>query len=446
MLIFPAKIAFFLNEAQESVIKDSCKLSDSGFLQNCNFFTTFVRILSNIHVKDQKLFLIVCLFLSSVFLISCGRFFLEDEGIENESIQALSGESSSNTILEGLNTTVTEITQTVGSDGILAGSFTVPSNGISFLLSIFKDSNANVTFYSLTDPDGADILSSTSTPNLYDDASGSLGSNDLSKAGYSNVLVPQSPSFSAKAGTWTFKAKANDQVKLTLRTGSTPSSTTIAVQPYITGTIWSASDLTSALSVMSNIYSSNGITLTINSTISISDTQYAEVSGTFTNSITSALISQGDNGAVNLFFIEDYSGNWSGILGNAAGIPGSMGIANSWNGVLSSLSAHASGTTLDSQLLGETAAHEMGHHLGLFHTTEQGGTEFDIITDTAECAKNSRDNDSNGQMSAEECDGYGANNLMFWTSWSSTSRSAGKKQETLSSHQQHVLKYSPLAQ
>ena len=97
-------------------------------------------------------------------------------------------------------------------------------------------------------------------------------------------------------------------------------------------------------------------------------------------------------------------------------------------------------------MLGETAAHEMGHQLGLFHTTEQGGIEFDIITDTAECAKSSRDNDSNGEMSAEECDGYGANNVMFWTPWSTASRSAGKKQETLSSHQQHVLKYSPLAQ
>ena len=195
---------------------------------------------------------------------------------------------------------------------------------------------------------------------------------------------------------------------------------------------------------MSGIYSDNGITLEINETIAISDTQYSAVSGTFTNITTSALISQGLTGAVNLFFIEDYSGNWSGILGNAAGIPGSMGIVNSWNGVLCSLSAHASGSTLDSQLLGETAAHEMGHQLGLFHTTESGGTVFDIISDTVECAI-SLDNNSNGQVSAEECEDYGANNVMFWTSWSTASRFSGKKQEALSDHQQHVLKYSPLA-
>ncbi|MDP7606537.1 MAG: hypothetical protein QGH68_06790, partial [SAR324 cluster bacterium] len=249
---------------------------------------------------------------------------------------------------------VAEITQTAGGNGYY-GSFIVPSNGISFLLSIFKDSHAIVEFYSLADPDGTDILSASSTPNLNNDASGSLGSS-----GYANVLVPQSPSFSAKAGTWTFKAYNNDRVSIALRTGSTPSAATITIQPYITGTTWSAGDISAALSVMSGIYSANGITLTINSTITISDTQYSAVSGTFTNSTTSALVTQGSTATVNLFFIEDYSGSWSGILGNAAGIPGSMGIANSWNGVLISLSAHASGATLKSHLLGETAAHEMG--------------------------------------------------------------------------------------
>ena len=334
--------------------------------------------------------------------------------------------------------TVSEITQTNSGDGYFTGSFVVPSDGISFLLSTHKDNNASVAFYSLSDPDGTDILSSSSTPNLNGVASGSLGGS-----GYANVLVPQSPSFSAKAGTWTFKAYNNDRVKLALRSRSTPTSTTIVVQPYITGTTWAAGDLTATLSVMSGIYSTNGITLTINSTITISDSQYAAISGTFTDSTTSALVSQGVTEGVNLFFIEDYSD--SEHLGNAAGIPGSMGIANSWNGVLINLSIHASGSTLKAQLLGETAAHEMGHQLGLFHTTEKWGTEFDIISDTAECSKSSRDYDRNGEMSAEECEGYGAENVMFWTAWSSSSRSAGKKQETLSSYQQQVLKYSPIA-
>ena len=387
------------------------------------------------NLKYPSLFLI-CFFISTaLFLNSCGRFILKDDEVENKSIEELSGVSSAKTNIDGLNTAIFEITQTVGNDGLLAGFFVVPSNGISFLLSIFKDHNASIMFYSLNDPDGIDILSPSSTPNLYYDATGSVGEKGLSKAGYSNVLVPQSPSFSAKAGTWTFKAKTNDRVSIALRSGSTPSAATIAIQPYITGTRWSAGDISVALIILKRIYSKNGITLTINDTITISDTQYTKVSETFFNSTTSALVSQGVTEAVNLFFIEDYS--VSDNLGNAAGIPGSMGTANSWNGVLISLTAHVFRSTLDPQLLGETAAHEMGHQLGLFHTTESGGTAFDILTDTAECR--------NGNMTAEECEGYGAENVMFWTPWTTSSQSAGKKQETLSSHQQHVLKYSPIA-
>jgi len=379
-------------------------------------------------------------FCRAAFILLTTSLLLAGGCSKKESTSSSSSASSSSTSSSTSGSLpVTEITQSV-EGGYNTGSFTVPSDGVSFMLSVFRDNNGSTAFYSLSDPDGTDILSSSSTPTLYGVASGITGAY-----GYANVLVPQSPSFSAKAGTWTFKAYNNDRVKLALRSGTLPTSATIVVQPYITGTTWAAGDLTAALSVMSSIYSGNGITLSFNSTITISDSQYAAVSGTFTDTTTSALVSQGGIAAVNLFFIEDYSGSWSGVLGNAAGIPGSMGIANAWNGVLNSLSAHASGSTLDPQLLGETAAHEMGHQLGLFHTTEQGGTSFDILSDTAECPKSSMDNDSNGQMSAEECEGYGGENVMFWTAWSSSSRSAGKKQETLSSYQQQVLKYSPIA-
>ena len=116
---------------------------------------------------------------------------LKDEGVENKSIEELSGVSSAKTNIDGLNTAISEITQTVGSDGLLAGFFVVPEDGVSFLLSIFLGSNSSIKFYSLTDPDGTDILSASS--NLYDASSGNIGT-----PGYANVLVPQSPDFSAK--------------------------------------------------------------------------------------------------------------------------------------------------------------------------------------------------------------------------------------------------------
>ncbi len=370
---------------------------------------------------------------SLILTIGCSEKDSDSESSSSSSSSS-SSESSSSTF------TVSEISQTVGSDGYFSGSFTLPSDSISFILSIFRDNNGATAFYSVSDPDGIDILSSSSTPNLNSVATGSTGS-----WGYANVLVPQSPSFSAKPGNWSFKAYTNDRVKLMLRTGINPSVVTIQVQPYITGTTWTTGDLTETLSIMQNIYSRNGITLSINDTITISDSQYAAVSGSFTDTTTAALVSQGITDAVNLFFIEDYAGSWSGVLGNAAGIPGSLGDTNAWNGVLNSLTAHASGNTINAQLLGETASHEMGHQLGLFHTTERGGTYFDILSDTSECAKSDRDNNSDGLVSAEECEGYGSENIMFWTAWSASSRSQGKTQEILSDSQQQILKNSPIA-
>ena len=135
----------------------------------------------------RRILIIVSIFLFSFTIISCAK------------------KSSTDDTTTTTDTTapdfISDITQTVGSDGLLTGSFVVPEDGISFLLSIFLDNNNSIKFYSLTDPDGTDILRASSTPNLYNEASGSQGS-----PGYANVLVPQSPSFSAKAGTWTFKA------------------------------------------------------------------------------------------------------------------------------------------------------------------------------------------------------------------------------------------------
>ena len=379
----------------------------------------------------KKIFNIILLFCClSLFLVSCANN-------DSSSGSSSSSETTSTSDNSTSSYSVSEITQTNEGDGYLSGSFEVPSNGISFMLGTFMDNNSVVGFYSLTDPDGTNILSSSSA--LYNFSSGRTGGY-----GFASVLVPHTTNFSAKAGTWTFKNYSNDRVKITLRTGSTPSAATITVQPYITGTTWSANDIASALSVMSTIYSQNGITLSVKDTITISESQYATVSSSFIDSTTSALVSQGSEDTVNLFFVEDQPSSETAILGVSAGIPGTMSIASSWNGVINYLSAHATGSTLNSQVLGETVAHEMGHWLGLFHTTESAGVSFDPLSDTAQCPI-SLDGDSDGKVYAEECDGYGADNLMFWTTWSTSSQASGKTQEKLSTEQQYILKYSPIA-
>src|SRR5438309_445465 len=59
-------------------------------------------------------------------------------------------------------------------------------------------------------------------------------------------------------------------------------------------------------------------------------------------------------------------------------------------------------SALDTDGMGTTAAHEIGHYLGLYHTSERDGSEHDPIDDTPECAA--------GDSACPD-----AANVMFWT-------------------------------
>ena len=318
------------------------------------------------------------------------------------------------------------------------GNFTISDNTISFLVHALNKENQTPIFEEFKNPLGEQENS------ILDP-----GGFGWRTTNYSNIFFPLSDnqSYQVRIGTWNFKVKDSELNCLTTRSGTISDIPRIKVQPYISGSSFTSDSIIPALEIMKSIYSNNGVTLDVHETITLEESKFTKVSPDFTNKITSEMVSKGDKDKVNLFFITDYSDKTS-YLGNAAGIPGSQGLKGSHNGVLINLSAHKTGENLDDQLLGETAGHEMGHFLGLFHPSESKAKYFDPITDkpenyfdpiadTPEC--------TSGQISTLDCENQGANNLMFWTAYSILEKNNGKKQDNLTEGQVYVLKRALIA-
>jgi len=105
---------------------------------------------------------------------------------------------------------------------------------------------------------------------------------------------------------------------------------------------------------------------------------------------------------VNLFFVQTAFGG--GTLGVAGSLPGPAANGTRVSGVMADFDYSSAAAA------GHIAAHEIGHYLGLFHTTESDGSH-DIIDDTVECP-------ASGTSSA--CPTVGNDYLMHWQYFSST--------------------------
>ncbi len=71
--------------------------------------------------------------------------------------------------------------------------------------------------------------------------------------------------------------------------------------------------------------------------------------------------------------------------GYAMGLPGPFDADRSNAAVLVSTDAYTTDGFLDVEGLSSTIAHEVGHYLGLYHTSESNGAQHDPLPDTPEC-------------------------------------------------------------
>lgn len=113
------------------------------------------------------------------------------------------------------------------------------------------------------------------------------------------------------------------------------------------------------------------------------------------------------------------------LAGYALGLPGPYDPDRPNAAVLVATGPFASPTTgsLDLAGLAVTCTHEIGHYLGLYHTSERDGQLHDPIPDTPECGANAVCSD--------------ADNVMFWT--------GGASRHVLSEGQGMVLRRHPLS-
>ncbi len=148
------------------------------------------------------------------------------------------------------------------------------------------------------------------------------------------------------------------------------------------------------------------------------------------------LSSKSDNNYINIFLVSNIS--QFGVLGIAGGIPGPQLLqGTSHSGIVVNTFGGLSYLTGDMiRVQGDTMAHELGHYLGLFHTTEWAGTQFDPLSDTPECSRAVYDSDGDGLVSSDECKTVDGPNLMFWSA-------ASFAQEYFSPMQSEVVSLAP---
>jgi hypothetical protein len=145
-----------------------------------------------------------------------------------------------------------------------------------------------------------------------------------------------------------------------------------------------------------------------------------------------------DTLTLTVFMVEEISSSGNTILGKAGGPPG---LATYSGTSKSGMVVTTLDLADDPAYVGRIAAHEAGHFLGLFHTTEADPALdlHDPISDTPQCPA-SADANANGQLNTSECAGSGAENVMWWTNNTDATGA------DFSSDQGTILRKNPLAQ
>ena len=302
-------------------------------------------------------------------------------------------------------------------------SVTVPSDAVSISFEgvAVSDTTSRVVVYRLFSPTGK----------IYDYGSSSNAVKIAVPTAPNSfcVVMPNTTTLSFQPGTWTVYLLATKQttaeVKAIIKTAPVDLPSLVNMNLFFVGlpnlnatSAKTDPNFQTVINSVRQLYSQVGISLGSINYIDITGAAATAYSDLPDANLPSLMKLSNDPGAqanaVNMFFVHTIvGGGLSGyiILGESAGIPGNPFLGTTGSGVAVTTANFPAGLAD----ISSTWAHEMGHWLGLFHPTEANGYYFDPLLDTPECPR-ARDANANGLMEPSECVGYGADNIMFWTS------------------------------
>lgn len=279
-------------------------------------------------------------------------------------------------------------------------AFDVPRGTVSYLATPIAQDGHRLSPHHLELPSGARL--DFRGANLFQTTMASLH-------GYLNpTVIPATPDRAAQLefGRHVYEVETwSDDVCLWLETERTPGSR-VELRVYLTGlasvqarTAPNDPDLAAMFDELGQIYAAAGV--------AVGPIRYRDVpqpAGTehrFVDTLEEAealvalsepLGAQADPRVINLFLVQGFGPEFP-VAGVSLGLPGPAGLhGTSASGVVVSAEllgqplVGPNGEQLDgSRLTGNVVAHEFGHYLGLFHTTEGDGVTTDPVADTPSC-------------------------------------------------------------